>query len=260
MKSIQEIFPLLTEPRKVVITTHQKPDPDAMGSSLALYHFLVSFGHEVTVVSPTNWASWLNWMPGTDKVIDFELTPDKAQAALDAADWLFCLDFNTFNRTRNLSQKLYLVKCIRILIDHHQQPDRDIFDYGISDTNKSSTCEMVYDFIVGSGRQDRIDTTIAQCIYAGVMADTGSFRFSSTHASVHRLVADLKDRGLEHTIVHENIFDNFLENRLRFVGHVLMNRMEVYYEYNSALIAISKKDLLRFQVKTGDTEGLVNYP
>jgi len=260
MKPVQEIFPLLTAPRKVVITTHQKPDPDAMGSSLGMYHFLISMGHEVSVISPTNWATWLNWMQSSNVVIDYELSQEKAHDALSKADWLFCLDFNIFTRTKHLSQKLYDFKGTRVLIDHHQQPDTANFDYGISDTAKSSTAEMVYDFIVQSGHSDKINTPIAECLYAGVMADTGSFRFASTSASVHHMVAFLKERGLEHSKVHENIYDNFLENRLRFIGHVLMNRMEVYYEYNTVLIAISKKDLLRFQVKTGDTEGLVNYP
>jgi phosphoesterase RecJ-like protein len=260
MKPIQEIFPLLTAPRKVVITTHQKPDPDAMGSSLALYHFLTLLGHEASVISPTNWATWLNWMSSSDIVIDYELVPDKAHNVIKTADWIFCLDFNNFSRTKNLSPKLYEFQGTRVLIDHHQQPDTSSFDYGISDTAKSSTAEMVYDFIMQSGHSDKINTPIAECLYAGVMADTGSFRFASTTASVHHMVAFLKERGLEHAKVHENIYDNFLENRLRFIGHVLMNRMEVYYEYNTALIAISKKDLLRFQIKTGDTEGLVNYP
>jgi phosphoesterase RecJ-like protein len=152
------------------------------------------------------------------------------------------------------------LECIRILIDHHQQPDSANFEYGISNIAKSSTCEMVYDFIIESGNGDKIDQRIAECLYAGVMADTGSFRFPAASADVHKMVADLKERGLQHTKVHENIYDNFLENRLRFIGHVLLHRMEVYYEYNTALIAISKKDLLRYQVKTGDTEGLVNYP
>lgn len=260
MKPVQEIFPLLTSPVKVVITTHQKPDPDAMGSSLGMYHFLTSLGHEVSIISPTNWATWLNWMPSSDVVIDYELTPDKGHEVLSKADWLFCLDFNIFSRTKHLTQKLYDFKGTRILIDHHQQPDTASFDYGISDTAKSSTAEMVYDFIVQSGHSDKINTPIAECLYAGVMADTGSFRFASTSASVHHMVAFLKERGLEHSKVHENIYDNFLENRLRFIGHVLMNRMEVFYEYNTVLIAISKKDLLRFQIRTGDTEGLVNYP
>lgn len=239
---------------------HQKPDPDAMGSALAMYNFLVLLGHEVTVVSPTNWATWLNWMQGTDLVIDYELTPEKAHLALDNADWLFCLDFNIFSRTKHLTEKLYQFKGTKVLIDHHQQPDVASFDFGISDTAKSSTAEMVYDFIVQSGHSDKINTPIAECLYAGVMADTGSFRFASTTASVHHMVAFLKERGLEHSKVHENIYDNFLENRLRFIGHVLLNRMNVFYEYNTALIAISKKDLLRFQIRTGDTEGLVNFP
>jgi bifunctional oligoribonuclease and PAP phosphatase NrnA len=260
MKPIQEIFPLLTAPRKVVITTHQKPDPDALGSSLGMYHFLISLGHEVSIISPTNWATWLNWMPSSEMVIDYELTPGKAHEALNKADWLFCLDFNIFSRTKHLTQKLYDFQGTKILIDHHQQPDTASFDYGISDTAKSSTAEMVYDFIVQSGHSDKINTPIAECLYAGVMADTGSFRFASTTASVHHMIAFLKERGLEHSKVHENIYDNFLENRLRFIGHVLSNRMEVFYEYNTVLIAISKKDLLRYQVKTGDTEGLVNFP
>jgi phosphoesterase RecJ-like protein len=260
MKPIADIFPLLAEPRKIVITTHQKPDPDAMGSSLGLYHFLRQFKHEVTVISPTNWATWLNWMDGSSHVLDYESGREKCEEVLHQADWLFCLDFNVLSRTKHLTQSLEAFQGTRILIDHHQQPAVEWFHYGVSDTLKSSTCEMVYDFIIQSGNGELINETMAECLYAGVMADTGSFRFNSAHAGVHRMVADLKERGLQHTKVHENVYDNFLENRLRFIGFVLMHRMEVYYEYNTALIAISKKDLLRFQVKTGDTEGLVNYP
>jgi phosphoesterase RecJ-like protein len=260
MKPIQEIFPLLSQPRKVVITTHQKPDADAMGSSLALKHFLTQFGHQVTVISPTNWAGWVNWFPGTAEVVDYELFRHKAEAALDAADWLFCVDFNIFHRTKTMTEKLKQVKCTKILIDHHQEPDAPSFDYGVSDTSKSSTCEMVYDFIVESGHTDKINEPIAECLYAGIIGDTGSFRFPSASANVHKLVFDLKTKGLQHSKVHENLFDNFLENRLRFVGHVLLNRMEIFYEYNTALISIPKNDLLKYDIKTGDTEGLVNYP
>jgi bifunctional oligoribonuclease and PAP phosphatase NrnA len=260
MKPIQEIYPLLATPRNVVITTHQKPDADAMGSSLALYHLLVSLGHTVTVISPTNWAKWLDWMPGTSQVIDYELHTDKAEAVLKQAEWAFCLDFNVLIRVKHLAPSLRAGNFTRILIDHHQQPEAGAFAYGISDTGKSSTSEMVYDFIVGAGYGDRITKEIAECLYAGVMADTGSFRFPSSSAHVHRMVADLKERGLQHTLVHENVYDNFYENRLRFIGHILLHRMDIFYEYNTALIAISKKDLLRYEIKTGDTEGLVNFP
>ena len=260
MKSILEIFPLLAQPRQIVITTHQKPDADAMGSSLALLHFLKQFGHSVTVISPTNWAGWVNWLPGTKEVLDYERDKQKAEVILDKADWLFCLDFNIFHRTKTLTEKLKQLTCTKILIDHHQEPDETSFDYGISDTSKSSTCEMIYDFIIASGQANKLNEEIGICIYTGVIGDTGSFRFSSATARVHRLVADLKERGLNHGYVHDKLFDNFLENRLRFTGNVLLNRMEVFYEYNTALIAIPKNDLLKYQIKTGDTEGLVNYP
>jgi bifunctional oligoribonuclease and PAP phosphatase NrnA len=260
MKPIHDIFTLLNTPRKVVITTHQKPDADAMGSSLALRHFLQQLGHQVTVISPTNWAGWVNWMPGTKEVVDYEMYKQKAEAILDEAEWLFCLDFNIFYRTKTMTEKLKQLTCTKILIDHHQEPDTASFNYGISDTSKSSTCEMIYDFIVNSGHADKINTEIGECLYAGLIGDTGSFRFASTHAGVHTLVADLKTKGLQHSKVHEQLFDNFLENRLRFLGHVLLNRMEVFYEYNTVLIAIPKSDILKYQIKTGDTEGLVNYP
>jgi len=260
MKAINDIFPLLDKPKRIVITTHQKPDADAMGSSLGLYNFLLQFGHTVTVVSPTNWASWVGWMPGSKKVLDYELQKQKAETELDQADWLFCLDFNHFVRTKNLATKLASLSCVKILIDHHEEPDEKSFDYGISDPTRSSTCELLYDFILASGYKDKITADVAECIYAGVVADTGSFRFPSVSANVHRLVADLKDKGLLHAPVHEALYDNFLENRLRFIGNVLLNRMEIFYEYNTALIAVPKTDLLKYNIKTGDTEGLVNYP
>ncbi|HLF45472.1 MAG TPA: bifunctional oligoribonuclease/PAP phosphatase NrnA [Chitinophagaceae bacterium] len=260
MKPVQEIFSILKNPKQVVIVPHQKPDADAMGASLALYHFLKQLGHTVTVISPTNWASWVNWMPGSKEVIDYDLQKEKAIKILDEAALLFCLDFNAFHRVKNLAAKLEQLTCIKILIDHHQQPDEKSFDFGITDSSKSSTCEMIYDLINSAGYNESITKEIAECIYAGVVADTGSFRFSSTSADVHRLVADLMQKGLEHLHVHNELFDNFLENRMRFIGHVLSNRMEVFYEYNTILLKVPKSDLVKYQIKTGDTEGLVNYP
>ncbi len=260
MKALNEIFPLLTEPRKVVITFHQKPDADAMGSGLGLYNFLILFGHEVTVISPTNWPAFLSWMPGAKNVLDFEMQKEKAVSTLKEAEWLFCLDFNVLSRTRNMEPVIESLHCIKILIDHHQQPQTEFFDYGLSDTNKSSTAEMIFDFIINSGHAEKINTEVAECLYAGVMTDTGSFRFKSTSAAVHKMVAKLKESGLDHSQIHENLFDNYLEGRFRFFGNTLLNRMEIFYEYNTALIAIPQKDLIKFNVKTGDTEGLVNFP
>ena len=239
---------------------HQKPDGDAMGSTLGLYHFLLQLGHDAKVISPTNWASFIGWMPGIHTVLDYERQTDISNGLIKNADWIFCLDFNTLSRTKRMEEALNEATGERILIDHHREPQEDKFAFGISDTGKSSTCEMVYDFIMNSGHSNKITDEVAQCLYAGVMTDTGSFRFPSTTASVHKMVAHLKELGLIHAPIHEALFDNGSEARLRFIGNVLLNRMEVFYEYNTALISIPQQDLIKFDIKTGDTEGLVNYP
>ncbi len=260
MQLLHQIYSQLLQPHKVVITTHQKPDPDAMGSSLALYHFLMELGHSVQVISPTNWAGFLNWMPGCNTVIDFEKNVQKSEAIINEADWIFCLDFNTLSRTKRMAAAIENAKAERILIDHHQQPQTEVFAYGESNTSKSSTCEMVYDFIKTSNHSELLNMNMMQCLYAGVIGDTGSFRFPAASASVHEMVATFKNMGLQHTVIHENVYDNFLEGRFRFIGHVLLNRMDINYELNTAFIWVSKADLLKYELKTGDTEGLVNYP
>jgi bifunctional oligoribonuclease and PAP phosphatase NrnA len=260
MLPVHSFFPLLAAPTQVVVTTHQKPDGDALGSSLAMAHFLQKLGHAVTVISPTNWAAFFNWMPGCAQVVDFDVRRAHAEALLASADVVICLDFNTLSRTRHMEGPLQQCKAKKVLIDHHEAPQTEAFDYGISRPHKSSTAEMVYDFIVESGYDGLIDDAIAQCLYTGVMTDTGSFRFPATSAEVHLMVARLKRTGFSHLAVHEHIYDSYLESRLRFTGHVLLHRMEVFYEYNTVLITVPKADLLRFHIQTGDTEGLVNLP
>ena len=259
MQAIEQFYPILNQPFKAVITAHQKPDGDAMGSTLGLYHFLKQLGHEVTVVSPTNWAAFLNWMPGVDQVIDFEANKKEASQIVADADYVFCLDFNILHRTKHLEPVIRDSKALKILIDHHQQPDTPSFAYGISDVKMSSTCEMVYDFIVQSGHSNLINLDIATCLYTGLMTDTGSFRFPSTTASVHKIVAHLKELGLQHAKIHENIYDNSTEGRLKFMGNAFLNRMTVLPEFKTAVMAIPKSDIYKFELKTGDTEGLVNY-
>ena len=259
MQAIEQFYPILNQPFKAVITAHQKPDGDAMGSTLGLYHFLKQLGHEVTVISPTNWAQFLDWMPGVDQVIDFEANKNEASEIVAAADYVFCLDFNILHRTKHLEPIIRDSKALKILIDHHQQPDTPSFAYGISDVKISSTCEMIYDFIVQSGHSNLINIDIATCLYTGLMTDTGSFRFPSTTASVHKIVAHLKELGLQHAKIHENIYDNSTEGRLKFMGNAFLNRMTVLPEFKTAVMAIPKSDIYKFELKTGDTEGLVNY-
>ncbi len=259
MQAIEQFYPFLNQPFKAVITAHQKPDGDAMGSTLGLYHFLKQLGHEVTVISPTNWAQFLDWMPGVEQVIDFESNKNEASQIVAAADFVFCLDFNILHRTKHLEPIIRDSNALKILIDHHQKHDNQSFAYGISDVKMSSTCEMIYDFIVQSGHSNLINIDIATCLYTGLMTDTGSFRFPSTTASVHKIVAHLKELGLQHAKIHENIYDNSTEGRLKFMGNAFLNRMTVLPEIKTAVMAIPKSDIYKFELKTGDTEGLVNY-
>jgi phosphoesterase RecJ-like protein len=192
-------------------------------------------------------------------VVDFEQNREASTQLVSDADYVFCLDFNILHRTKHLEPVIAASKSIKILIDHHQQPDTTSFGYGISDVKMSSTCEMIYDFIVQSGHSNLINIDIATCLYTGLMTDTGSFRFPSTTASVHKIVAHLKEIGLHHSKIHENIYDQGSEARLKFMGNAFLNRMQVFPEYHTAIMAIPKTDIYKFDLKTGDTEGLVNY-
>ncbi|PZF71806.1 DHH family phosphoesterase [Taibaiella soli] len=259
MKQIQDVFPLLQSPKKIFITTHHKPDGDAIGSMLGLYHYLTLRGHEVTPVSPSEVPDFLMWMPGIEAVYNYEAETKKSQEALKASDIIFCLDFNDFNRVKLMEPFLTEATQPKVLIDHHMFP-KPVWDYGMSIPEKSSTCEMVYDFINLHNGNSFIDLNTAACLYTGVMTDTGSFRFPVTTASVHEMIADLKRRGLEHSKIHEEVYDSWSVNRMRFVGYMLIERMEIFPKWNTGLVTISRKDLQLFQLSTGDTEGLVNYP
>jgi phosphoesterase RecJ-like protein len=198
-------------------------------------------------------------MPGVNEVVDFEANRTTCTQIINDSDYVFCLDFNILHRTKHLEPIIVNSKAVKILIDHHQQPDIASFGFGISDVKMSSTCEMIYDFIVQSGHSNLINLDIAACLYTGLMTDTGSFRFPSTTASVHKIVAHLKELGLQHSIIHENIYDQGSEARLKFMGNAFLYRMQVFPELNTALMAIPKTDIYKFDLKTGDTEGLVNY-
>lgn len=260
MKALEDIKPLINgTPKKVVITMHQNPDADAMGSSLALSDYLLQKGHEVTVIAPNEFPDFLKWMSGSDEVIVFENQQEKAQKAIEEADLLFSLDYNALHRTRKMAPFLEKAKGIRILIDHHLHPQEG-FDFGESDPGAASTALLIYELVVAMGDFSMIDIPMAACIYAGTMTDTGSFRFPATSSRVHRMVAELMDLGLDHEAIHRAIYDNYQENRLRFIGQALVDRLEVFYEYNTAIISVPQEMCRKFELKPGDTEGLVNLP
>ena len=260
MLSIDHIFQALESPKKIFITTHQKPDADAIGSSLGLCHYLKQKGHQPTVVVPNELPDFLHWMPGVDTVLNFESEPKTCMGVLKEAELIFCLDFNHLSRVKLLEDPLRNAVQPLILIDHHLQPEAEVFYAGISDPEKSSTCEMIYDFVLQVGDQELINDDIARCLYTGAMTDTGSFRFPATNANVHEMIAFFKKRGLQHSRIHEDVYDSWTENRMRFIGYAMHQKMEVSANGKLAIIALSEEEIRPFNLLAGDTEGLVHRP
>jgi phosphoesterase RecJ-like protein len=257
---IKKIKKLLSEKRKIVITTHNNPDGDAIGSSMALYHFLIKHGHKVDAIVPNMYPQFLAWIPGVSKMIVYENKSAKAQTLLAQAEIVFCLDYNAIHRTGSLADILERTEAKRILIDHHIDPETDSFDYCISTVDTSSTAELVYNFIQHLGGLEFIDKPIAESLYAGIVTDTGSFSFSCNNKETFEVTADLIGRGVDAQKLHRLIYDTFSESRLRLLGYAIHNRMIVWEEFNTALIYLTKADLKKFDYQVGDTEGIVNYP
>lgn len=257
-KDLLEVRELLAQPKKISIIPHRNPDGDAMGSTLALYHFLQELNHTVTVISPNEFPDFLAWLPNSENVMVFEKDTLDCSKILQDSDVIFTLDFNALHRTGELMGGfLQTLNNIFVMIDHHQLPD-GYAKYVYSDTSMSSTCEMVYHFIHQLGKANLINKTIATCIYTGLVTDTGSFRFSSTTSTTHRVAADLIDLGIDNAQIHNNLFDTSSYNRLQLLGKALQN-MKLLPEYQTSYITLSQEELDAFHHQKGDTEGFVNY-
>jgi phosphoesterase RecJ-like protein len=255
---IQEIKELLSIPKNVVLVPHKNPDGDAMGASLAMYHFLMLKGHLVTVVSPNDYPDFLKWLPGSKNAYKFDMQNRQSKSAIDQADIIFLLDFNALHRVGDdMQNTLEKFQGDFIMIDHHQQPD-DVAKYLYSDTSICSTCQMVYQFIDKLGELNLINKDIAICLYTGIMTDTGSFRFPSTTSKTHRIIADLIDKGADNAKAHNNVYDTNSYGRLQLLGRALSN-MIVIDQLKTAYIPLTQADLDEFNYQKGDTEGVVNY-
>lgn len=255
----KEFLQALSRPKKIIITTHHKPDGDALGSSLGLYHWLKGNGHEVHVILSSDFPSFLDWMPGFETLIYYPAQPEIAQRHFDDADIVFCLDYSALSRTNILEPIIRDTKASKWMIDHHLEPE-DFADLTYWDPRAAATAQLIYTFIADVCESpDSINETIAACLYTGIMTDTGSFRFKSTTAAVHRITAKLIEAGARNWEIHEHIYNSSTENRLKFIGYCLLNCLEVIPEYNTALFSLTRDDLEKFNITTGDTEGLVNY-
>lgn len=260
MSQIAELKELLAQPRQVFITAHHKPDADALGSALGLAGYLRKKGHQVTVVMPSDYPDFLAWMPGNETVVVYN--PRRNDAAVRAliaeAEVLFCLDFSCLSRVNELAEYIRAAPGTKVLIDHHQEPEH-FAQIEFSNPQAAATAELVFEVIRDLGDQDLVDAAIGECLYAGIMTDTGSFRHPSTSRNVHLIIAELMSAGINPSEVHRRIYDSHSEERLRFLGFVLKDKITVLREFNTAYIAITADELREYHSKTGDTEGLVNF-
>lgn len=256
-EEIQLAEQLLSTPKKIAIIPHRSPDGDAMGSTLALYHFLLRLGHDPVVVAPNEFPDFLAWLPASDQVLVYEKDKENVAKVLQNAQLLFALDFNALHRTGEMEQVLSKLDAPFIMIDHHQSPDT-FAAITYSDTSFGSTCEMVYNFIIKLGKKSLIDKNIATCIYTGILTDSGSFRFPKTTGTTHRIVADLIELGAENTNIPSLLFDNNSYESLQLLGRALAN-LKVFPEYKTSYTTLTQQELDTFHYVKGDTEGIVNY-
>lgn len=261
MQNWKEVAELLEKKNEVVILSHRSPDGDSIGSSLGMAELLRQKNQNVHVFTPDPAPVFLSWMKGFDGILNFEKNAEQVEQKIKTAQLIICLDFNTLSR---MGEGLAAVvkknnSAYVINIDHHQNPE-DFAHFQLSDTAASSTAQLVYDFMDRLGYTSFVNKELAECLYTGILTDTGSFRFSSTTAKTHDTVSQLMQTGLNPAMIHQRIYDSYSVDRLKLIGFALNERLNIYPKYNTGIIYLSEKDLNQFHFQKGDTEGLVNYP
>ena len=244
---------------KIVIVSHVSPDGDAIGSSLGLYHFLMSQDKTVHVIVPNAFPDFLKWMPGAKDVIQYNRYKEFADKLIQEADVICCLDFNVLSRIDEMEEAVRTSPGRKMLVDHHLAPG-DFARIVISHPDISSTSELVFRLICQLGNFSDISKEGAECIYTGMMTDTGGFTYNSNNREIYLIIGELLSKGIDKDEIYRNVYNNNSEGRLRLQGYVLYEKMQLYPEFKSALISLSREEQKRFLYAKGDTEGLVNIP
>jgi phosphoesterase RecJ-like protein len=257
-KDIHQLETYINRGERFVIITHITPDGDAIGSSLGLYHYLTFMGKDsVNVVVPNDFPAFLKWMPGSSDIVIYEYHKEYAERLIREADVIFCLDFNELKRIGKLAPFLEAADGRKALIDHH--PDvSDFCRLILSCPAMSSTSEMVFRLLCAIKSFSDINKDAAECIYAGMMTDTGSFTFGSNNPEIYSIITELVKKGIDKDVIYRNVYQVYSESRLRLMGYTMFEKMKVYPEQKTALITLTLNELNRFNYKTGDTEGFVN--
>ena len=244
---------------KIVIVSHVSPDGDAIGSSLGLWHFLNSQDKTVHVIVPNAFPDFLKWMPGAKEVIQYNRYKEFADKLIMEADVICCLDFNVLSRIDEMEEIVRVSPGRKMMVDHHLYPG-DFARIVISHPQISSTSELVFRLICQLGNFSDITKEAAECIYTGMMTDTGGFTYNSNDREIYLIIGELLSKGIDKDEIYRNVFNTHSEGRLRLMGYVLYAKMQVFPLFNSALITLSREEQQKFQYKKGDTEGFVNMP
>jgi phosphoesterase RecJ-like protein len=259
-EQIQKAKRYIEKGNNFLIIAHVAPDGDALGASLGLFHYLNTRGKDkVSVVVPNSFPAYYRWMPGAKDIVIHEKYPDFAEQLIYDADVIFCLDFNEPKRVGKLSETLTAAQGRKIMIDHHLHP-ADFCRVAMSYPGMSSTSELVFRFICRMGMYEAISKPAAECIYTGMMTDTGAFTYNSNHPEIYIIISQLLKKGIDKDLIYHKVYQVYSESRLRLMGYALNEKMKVYPQQRTALITLSQEELLRFHYTTGDTEGFVNLP
>ena len=244
---------------KIVIVSHVSPDGDAIGSSLGLWHFLNSQDKTVHVIVPNAFPDFLKWMPGAKEVIQYNRYKEFADKLIMEADVICCLDFNVLSRIDEMEEIVRVSPGRKMIVDHHLYPG-DFARIVISHPQISSTSELVFRLICQLGNFSDITKEAAECIYTGMMTDTGGFTYNSNDREIYLIIGELLSKGIDKDEIYRNVFNTHSEGRLRLMGYVLYEKMQVFPQFNAALITLTREEQKKFQYKKGDTEGFVNMP
>lgn len=250
---------VIQSPKKITVLSHVNPDGDAIGSSLAFSQFLQKLGHEVEVMVSNDFPGFLAWMPGASCIHIYDKESDICDQILESSDLIAILDFNHISRAGLIQDRLKSLKVNKILIDHHRDTDIDDFFCALSDTQVSSTSELVAETILHYG-EHFVDESIATNILVGIVTDTGSFSHSIFHPETFSICAKMIEKSVSYNQIHQLVYDTFSESRLRLLGFSISNKMDILDDYSTAIISLTKEELASFDYQVGDTEGVVNYP
>ena len=256
IENVDSFKKIISDNESFIITTHRGPDGDAMGSSMAMYNLLFNLKKDVNVIIPNSFPNFLSWLPNIKNVINHEENNSDTSNIFREVDVIIMLDFNDLSRIENLESYVTNSNAKKILIDHHQDPDLSICDLSFCDTTYSSTCELLY--MILNQAKFNLTKNIADCLYTGILTDTGSFKFSCTTKNTHISVGDLISKGVNATEINNLIYNNYSHDRIKLLGHCLINKLKIYNN-SSAIISLSEDELKKFNFKKGDTEGIINY-